>query len=503
MADLLIVDDDEDATEFLADIFTSAREALASAPQVDERSTRGHADHEIPMTVPKSRLRPAMVFAPFLLLALLFASSDLMAMRRVAKLRTAAEDGMQETVARNDLLSRMERDLDRVQFLAERHVFEDVIGTREAVDASLASSESDYAEAAANYESMLKGSVQRARWLQLKAEVAEIWPLVRVVLETSSRSDPRGAAASLAAIEGDFSSARGDLRALRRVNGQAVDDALTRVVGLQKTATVLLQLFGFTGMGLSVVVGLAMVRALRRRDDRLHRYAETLEISNRELDAFAGRVAHDLRNPLSTASLAAERLATRSPSPEQTKAIDVLHRSFRRMSAIIADLLAISRIQGVDPGRACNPAAAAEQVREELAPRVEGSDVDLVFDVQPACVRCSEGLLRQVLWNLADNAIKYRRTEVPSRVEICGRSADDRYELSVRDNGVGILPDEAGKVFDAFYRVAGRKGPPGTGLGLSIVKRAVEANGGTVSVSSTPGLGSEFVARLPLAGSRT
>jgi signal transduction histidine kinase len=223
-----------------------------------------------------------------------------------------------------------------------------------------------------------------------------------------------------------------------------------------------------------------------------------LEASNRELDVFAGRVAHDLRNPLSTAALATSRLSRQSPSPEQIKTFDVIHRSFGRMTAIIEDLLAISRIQGSAPV-ASDPAAAAQQVREELEPRVEGGDVSLLVDVQPARVRCSEGLLRQVMWNLADNALKYRRPEVRSRVEICGRAADGRYELSVGDNGVGISPDETGKVFAPFYRGAGETRPPGTGLGLSIVKRAVEANGGTVSVTSMLGRGSTFVARLPLA----
>jgi signal transduction histidine kinase len=113
-------------------------------------------------------------------------------------------------------------------------------------------------------------------------------------------------------------------------------------------------------------------------------------------------------------------------------------------------------------------------------------------------VHCSEGLLRQVVWNLTDNAMKYRRGGVTLRIEISGRSLDHRYDLSVRDNGVGLSPDETARVFDPFYRGAGSKGEPGTGLGLSIVKRAVEASGGTVWVTSEPGNGSTFVARLPL-----
>jgi signal transduction histidine kinase len=263
-----------------------------------------------------------------------------------------------------------------------------------------------------------------------------------------------------------------------------------------------LQALALAGVTLSATLGVATARVLQQRNAKLCDDADRLEASNRELDAFAGRVAHDLRGPLTTATLAMSRLSRQPLAPDQAKAFETLQRSFGRMGDIIQDLLAISRVQASAPAAVCDPAAAAEQLREELAPRVEGSEVSLVIDVQPAMVRCSEGLLRQVMWNLTDNAMKYRRAEVRPHVEVCGRAADDRYELSVRDNGVGISPDETSKVFQPFYRSGAGQNAPGTGLGLSIVKRAVEANGGTISVTSEVGQGSMFVARLPLARTR-
>jgi two-component system phosphate regulon sensor histidine kinase PhoR len=118
---------------------------------------------------------------------------------------------------------------------------------------------------------------------------------------------------------------------------------------------------------------------------------------------------------------------------------------------------------------------------------------------QPASVRCREGLLRQAIWNLAENAIKYRRPEVRPHLEVSGHPVDSRYELSVRDNGLGMSPDEASRVFDPFYRALRGKDQPGLGLGLSIVKRVVEACGGALSLDSKLGSGSTFVMRLPLA----
>jgi nitrogen-specific signal transduction histidine kinase len=453
-----------------------------------------------PMAIASTRrkLAPLLLFAPFLLISVLFACADVLAMRHVSKLGVETEGVVHDMVTDIELISQMRRDLDHVRLLADQHVVEKEAVGMAGLDASLASSEGDFAGAAAKYESlpMLRG--EQGPWQELTAELAAIKPRLEGVLEASRRNDDSVALGRLVALQGDFDRADDNLRSLLEFNRRSADDAVARIGALQTSGAASMQLLAIAGMGLSLTVGIAMIRVLERRAARLRQYAAMLESSNRDLDAFAGRVAHDLRSPLSTAALATSRLSRQSPSPEQIKTFDIIHRSFGRMTAIIEDLLAISRIEASEPV-ASDPAAAAEQVREELAPRVEGSDVSLLIDVQPARVRCSEGLLRQVMWNLADNAMKYRRPEVRSRVEICGRAAAGSYELSVGDNGVGIAPDETGKVFAPFYRGAAGRGPPGTGLGLSIVRRAVEANGGTVSVTSVCGRGSTFVARLPLA----
>jgi signal transduction histidine kinase len=120
----------------------------------------------------------------------------------------------------------------------------------------------------------------------------------------------------------------------------------------------------------------------------------------------------------------------------------------------------------------------------------------LQVDVQSAKVRCAEGFLRQVLFNLAENAIKYRNPEEPARVEIRGHGLADGYELSVQDNGLGMTPEEASRAFEPFYRSPRAAAAGGTGLGLSIVKRVVEASGGSVHVESKVGKGTTVVARL-------
>jgi two-component system phosphate regulon sensor histidine kinase PhoR len=112
----------------------------------------------------------------------------------------------------------------------------------------------------------------------------------------------------------------------------------------------------------------------------------------------------------------------------------------------------------------------------------------------------SETLLAQAVWNLVENAVKYRREGVRPEVRVTGRSVGASYELTIADNGLGMSTQEAARAFEPFYRVGQARGVMGTGLGLAIVKRVVEAQRGTVSVSSRPGEGSTFVLSLPIAG---
>jgi len=130
---------------------------------------------------------------------------------------------------------------------------------------------------------------------------------------------------------------------------------------------------------------------------------------------------------------------------------------------------------------------------------IEAAQAIVRVDVEPARVTAKDGLLVEALTNLADNAIKYARAEVPPAIEILGRVRHECYEISVADNGMGMTPEEARHAFEPFYRAGRAPETAGTGLGLSIVKRVAEASGGSVRVQSMLGRGSTFVIRLPLA----
>jgi signal transduction histidine kinase len=417
-------------------------------------------------------------------------------MHRVRVIRREAAEIVSTMLTRIELVSRMRRDVDEVKLLADRHILANDATAMAAIEQQRAAVEADYDAAAARYDVLPASPDETARWHAFHLKVAALRPALDSMLDLSRKNEDIQARRALGALEADFGAIARDSLALTEMSHAGSDSDVLRVVALQRSATALLQVLALAGIALSLTVGLGVTRLAQRREALQARYSEVLEANNRELDAFAGRVAHDLREPLTTASLAIYRLVQQSPQP--AKSADVLQRSLARMEVLIEDLLALSRMQSAAPESACDPASAARQLREDFAARTEKEHVSLMVDVQPARVRGTEGLLRQAMWNLVDNAMKYRRADPPC-VEVRGRLLEGRYELSVHDNGVGMTPEEASRAFDPFYRGMRQEDAPGVGLGLSIVKRVVEACGGSVSVDSRPGSGSVFVLQLPLA----
>src|SRR5262249_4648630 len=160
------------------------------------------------------------------------------------------------------------------------------------------------------------------------------------------------------------------------------------------------------------------------REDQMRRFALLLEERNRDLDAFAGRVAHDLRGPLTTINLAASMLAKRE---KEEGTSDILHRGVNQMEALIQDLLALSRNDAQLSRSAAETAQVASAVAEDFKSQVTSADGIIRVDVEPATVRCSPGLLRQVLWNLSENSVKYRRSDVQLEIDIRGRAKQEAY----------------------------------------------------------------------------
>jgi two-component system, OmpR family, sensor kinase len=397
-----------------------------------------------------------------------------------------------------ELVSRLSRDVDEKRLLVDAHIFEKRTQSMSMLEANIAKLDADYAAAAGAYEPLARLTSQERAWQRLQDDVSAIERPLERTLDLSRKNQDTDARAAMVSIESRFDAIARTADSLIKTNHDEANRTLAQVRSLQLRATLLLVGITAAGTLAALFVAAWMTRALKRRDEEVLRASLRLEEQNRELDAFSGRVAHDLRGPLSTISLAVSRLAKHVPQEEGS--LPTFRRGVARMEQLIQDLLALSRIDAESAGAASETATVVAAVEEELRPTVERANGRLRVDVAPAMVRCKDGLLHQVLWNLGENAVNYRCVDRRLEVGIEGRELGPSYELRVSDNGPGMSPEEACRVFEPFFRgEETRSSIPGTGLGLSIVRRIVEASDGTVSVESQIGRGSTFVIRLPLA----
>lgn len=214
---------------------------------------------------------------------------------------------------------------------------------------------------------------------------------------------------------------------------------------------------------------------------------------------FVANVGHELRTPLASIKGFAETLregALRDPE-HAGEFLRTIEEHADRMSKLVDDLLDLAaiesghrtpRFEAVELGPLC------ADVARQLAPQAEVAGVRLealAMDALPR-VRADRDQLRQILTNLASNAIKYN--EAGGAVELSAERAGEGVRVTVRDTGIGIPESDLPRVFERFYRVdkARSRDAGGTGLGLSIVKHLVEAHGGQVSVESRQPGGSVF-----------
>jgi signal transduction histidine kinase len=244
----------------------------------------------------------------------------------------------------------------------------------------------------------------------------------------------------------------------------------------------------------------SVLRTVGRQQAALAEHVRRIEASNRDLDAFAGRIAHDLRNVLAPFAVAPWTLRHAREQPGALDGLAVqLERGVRRSAALIDALLAFSRAgHSPDTRAAASLPAVVQDVADECAAPALATGATLAVEVPELVVACPPGLLHLLVANLLGNALKFLDGCDVRQVTVSARARDDRAELVIQDSGPGIPRDSLARIFEPFYRVPGSKAP-GTGIGLATVRRIVDAYGGTVEVESGVGLGTVFRVSLPLA----
>ena len=240
-----------------------------------------------------------------------------------------------------------------------------------------------------------------------------------------------------------------------------------------------------------------LLRVMARQRRLLVERVEFLDEKNRELEAFAGRAAHDLRSPMNPIRGYTDLILESPGLPEDvTGMARRIRRSVERMTGVVDNMLALS-VSGRPPPGHASSALVVERLIEEMGPELQG--VDLATKLRGGRVACAEQVLAQILRNLIGNAIKFRAHSRPLRITIETRDTGSMVEIAVEDNGLGMDSESARHAFEPFYRGQMDRELPGHGLGLAIVDRTIRSLGGTCTLTSVLDCSTRIVAQIPRA----
>ena len=275
-----------------------------------------------------------------------------------------------------------------------------------------------------------------------------------------------------------------------------------RLSGLLITGLALGALF----LALLVVVRRADRLITARRNELAEAYTN-LQAAEALRDDLTGMVVHDLRTPLTSMRLSLDLLAKVMDIPEQAqfrqRLMENAQGSVEQMLALINQMLDLAKLEVGQLKLARQPVALNVLLQEKAqlyAPQAEADAKQIRVEAGPnvPLVTADADLISRVVDNLISNALKY--TSSGGQIHLCAEMNGTAVLIQVADDGEGIVPEAAARIFDKFYQVTDADGQPlrrGTGLGLSFCKLVVEAHNGRIWVDSQPGRGSTFSFTLP------
>jgi two-component system phosphate regulon sensor histidine kinase PhoR len=221
---------------------------------------------------------------------------------------------------------------------------------------------------------------------------------------------------------------------------------------------------------------------------------------------FVATVSHEFRTPLTLISGVIEmlRMYDDLPRADRSRSLEMLEIETERLKKLISELLMLSkmenRIFSSEPG-SIDVARVLGQVMAALAPLAQkkGQSLELSQNLRAAPISGDESWFFHAIQNLVENAIKY--TPAGGAIAVEAVSGESELRIAVRDNGIGIAPEDIDRVFERFYRADKSRGSEtgGSGLGLAIAKDIISLLNGEISVESRLGSGSVFTVRIPLA----
>ena len=288
---------------------------------------------------------------------------------------------------------------------------------------------------------------------------------------------------------------RGTVSVLRAVE---VTDITARQAQLARlrTATLYLRLAGVLGLAFVFYYIYAQAQPLF---DSLTDTNEALALKNRELDQFAYTASHDLREPLRTVNNYVEVLAEDYEDhfdEAGRQHLSLIRRTIGRMEELIDSLLRYSRADQAGKATTVDLQQTVRNALENLRMSIEESAAAITVHELPT-ITGHPVALGQLFQNLIANAIKFRVPDTPPVIEIGALQRGGVTEISVKDHGIGIPKADQPKIFGLFARVSDQRQYQGQGIGLAMCQKIVRLHGGTITVASEPGRGSNFTVTLP------
>jgi signal transduction histidine kinase len=419
-------------------------------------------------------------------------------LQRIDRRALAISNG---SVPRFESISETRRQLQETTTLTHDYVHREGLGYRRKIDDSLARLRADIAV----YGDIPDLSEEERRLLaRVRNDIDVLNAAVRATLDEVDAGEQTAALQNLIrSAQPQLDGIDNALKRLRSLSEEQIKGEMGNILSARRRGREVATISGLLSLATAIAATALVLHGQRSRTRLAAEHDRMLTERAAELEAFAGRVAHDLRDPLHAASLRqAALLKAEVLDPQLRGYVVSASRQLDRMRRIIDGLLDFAR-SGAQPDSDAQVdlTAVLDEVIASARPAAEAAQAELRITVplEETRLAVAPEALASVIANLVSNATKYvvEGERLPHRIDVRVSRGSRLARIEVEDNGPGLPLGAEYWIFEPFRRLPSKQ--PGIGLGLATVKRIVEAYQGRVGVSVVPGRGSIFWVELPLS----